>query len=210
MSWSDLAIWAIALAVFAGGVLLARTMGRALVSMRARRQDQLEHRGSVHGSDMILRVSLIAVWAGGAFGSLCLLPAAAWVGTGDREALEIAARLFGVAVYLLSPDQRPSIRRAVQRDAPSHPSPNAGVAEAAMAGALHRQLGGPLRYGDRYEDRPTLGDGQRPRPADIDRAVDLVDTVEKRLVVLLGLVAALGEIGSHRHHRRYRLRRRLF
>ena len=101
MSWSDLAIWAIALAVFAGGVLLARTMGRALVSMRARRQDQLEHRGSVHGSDMILRVSLIAVWAGGAFGSLCLLPAAAWVGTGDREALEIAARLFGVAACIV-------------------------------------------------------------------------------------------------------------
>ncbi len=101
MSWSDAGVSILALAVFAGGLVLARAIGRALVTMRARRLEELEHRGSVHGSDMILRVSLIFVWAGGAFGALCLLPGLAWVSSGDREALEIAARLFGVAAFIV-------------------------------------------------------------------------------------------------------------
>jgi adenosylcobinamide-phosphate synthase len=79
--------------------------------------------------------------------------------------------------------------RAVRDDAPAHPSPNAGVAEAAFAGALGVQLGGPLRYGERFEDRPLLGHGPRPAPADITRAVRLANDVEWLLVALLGAVA---------------------
>ena len=70
----------------------------------------------------------------------------------------------------------------VRRYAGPHPSPNAGVAEAAVAGALGVELGGPLRYGERVEDRPRLGDGPRPVAADIDRARRLVDRVELTLV----------------------------
>ncbi|MDO5740296.1 MAG: CobD/CbiB family cobalamin biosynthesis protein [Ornithinimicrobium sp.] len=70
------------------------------------------------------------------------------------------------------------VLRAVRRDAPAHPSPNSGVAEAAVASALGIELGGPLRYGERSEDRPRLGQGPRPLPTDITTARRLVDRVE--------------------------------
>lgn len=79
------------------------------------------------------------------------------------------------------------VLRAVRRYASAHPSPNAGVAESAVAGALGVQLGGPLRYGDRVEDRPVLGDGPRARPDHIRLARRLVDQVE---LMLVGLAVA--------------------
>ena len=63
--------------------------------------------------------------------------------------------------------------RVARRDGPLHPSPNAGWCEAAFAGALGVRLGGPLRYGGRAENRPLLGSGRLPAPADIGRAVRL-------------------------------------
>lgn len=68
--------------------------------------------------------------------------------------------------------------RVWRRDAGRHPSPNAGVAEAAFAGALGVRIGGPTRYADRLEIRPTLGDGPPPRVADLRRAVRLSRTVQ--------------------------------
>jgi adenosylcobinamide-phosphate synthase len=61
----------------------------------------------------------------------------------------------------------------VRRDGAAHPSPNAGVIEAAFAGALGVQLGGPLAYAAHVEDRPPLGDGRAPVVADIRRATRL-------------------------------------
>ncbi|HET9074534.1 MAG TPA: adenosylcobinamide-phosphate synthase CbiB [Solirubrobacteraceae bacterium] len=61
----------------------------------------------------------------------------------------------------------------VRRDGPHHPSPNAGRIEAAFAGALGIQLGGPLAYGTRTEQRPILGDGRAPDLNDITRAAQL-------------------------------------
>jgi adenosylcobinamide-phosphate synthase len=61
----------------------------------------------------------------------------------------------------------------VRRDGSAHPSPNAGMIEAAFAGALGVQLGGPLAYSDRVELRPRLGDGRPPEVSDIRRATRL-------------------------------------
>jgi cobalamin biosynthesis protein CobD/CbiB len=44
------------------------------------------------------------------------------------------------------------------RDGKNHPSPNSGVPEAAMAGALGVQLGGPSRYGGIIVDKPYIGE----------------------------------------------------
>jgi adenosylcobinamide-phosphate synthase len=58
------------------------------------------------------------------------------------------------------------------------------VAEAAFAGALGIRLGGMVRYGDRVEDRPRLGDGRPVVPADIARAVTLSRDVTLALAAL--------------------------
>ena len=64
----------------------------------------------------------------------------------------------------------------VARTRPAHPSPNAGVAEAAFAAALGLRLGGINRYGGRVEElRPSArASGAAPAAADIARAVALV------------------------------------
>ncbi len=114
----------------------------------------------------------------------------------DDVANWIPARLFAGVVMALTPGRRRYILSLIRRDAPAHPSPNAGVAETAVAGALNRRLGGPVTYGEVYDDRPEMGEGDRPQPADIGRAIRLVDRVE------LVLVAVLGGIGLLRYLRR--------
>lgn len=109
----------------------------------------------------------------------------------DDIAAFVPARLTAVLVGVARPRRWRAVRRAVRRDAPAHPSPNAGVAEAAFAGALGVELGGPLRYGTRVEDRPRLGTGPRPTPGDIDRAVRLADQVE---LLLVGALATSGVV----------------
>ncbi|WP_421121448.1 CobD/CbiB family cobalamin biosynthesis protein [Aquihabitans daechungensis] len=110
----------------------------------------------------------------------------------DDLANLVPARAFGALVVAAAPSRARAIGHAVRTQAPAHPSPNAGVAEASVAAALGVELGGPLRYGDRHEDRPTLGTGPRPSAGDIGRAVRLVDRVEQLLVLALVAPAAAG------------------
>jgi adenosylcobinamide-phosphate synthase len=49
--------------------------------------------------------------------------------------------------------------RVVMRDGRNHPSPNSGVPEAAMAGALNVMLGGPSTYAGTICQKPYIGDG---------------------------------------------------
>jgi adenosylcobinamide-phosphate synthase len=73
---------------------------------------------------------------------------------------------------------RPRQTRAVwKRDAPKHPSPNAGPVEAAFAGALDLTLGGTNSYGSYQEDRGTLGTGPTPTVADVRRTAALARRV---------------------------------
>lgn len=98
------------------------------------------------------------------------------------------ARLFAGLVALAEPSRTRDIVRLVRRDGPTHPSPNSGIAETAVAAALGVGLGGPLRYGDRVENRPRLGDGPRPGPSDIQRATRLTNRVEWIATALLVVV----------------------
>ncbi|MEM9034902.1 MAG: adenosylcobinamide-phosphate synthase CbiB [Actinomycetota bacterium] len=116
----------------------------------------------------------------------------------DDAANYLPARLFAGLVIAARPDRASAIVEAIRRDAPAHPSPNAGVAEAAVAGALGIELGGPLRYGGRHEDRPRLGRGPRPEPRHVREAIALVDRVE---LLLGGLLAAIALVGYARARR---------
>jgi adenosylcobinamide-phosphate synthase len=91
----------------------------------------------------------------------------------DDVANWIPARLTVAAIVAVRPRATRSIVATVRRDAHRHPSPNGGVVEAAVAGALGVQLGGVNRYGDRREDRGMLGDGAAPDHRDIRRATRL-------------------------------------
>jgi len=106
----------------------------------------------------------------------------------DDAAGFVPARVTAVMVAAVRPARAAAVARAVRTQAPAHPSPNAGVAEAAFAAALGVTLGGENRYGDRVELRPPLGDGPPPSPADIARAVTL--SRDAALALALALTAA--------------------
>ena len=111
----------------------------------------------------------------------------------------VPARVFAALVAVLT---RPhQVLSVVRRDAPAHPSPNSGVAESAVAAALGVELGGPLRYGDRVEDRPRLGDGPRPDPSTIRVARQLVDRVEVAILAICLVLAAMASARTRRSRR---------
>lgn len=88
-----------------------------------------------------------------------------------------ASRLSGLLAAAFGPDSVGALT-AWRRDARAHPSPNAGVVEAAFAGALGVQLGGVnTYYGNRREARALLGRGRVPTVADIPRATRLAARV---------------------------------
>jgi adenosylcobinamide-phosphate synthase len=109
----------------------------------------------------------------------------------DDVANWVPARLTAALVALARPARTAAIWAAVRDDAPGHPSPNSGVAEAAFAAALGVRLGGTNVYGERIEHRPALGQGRHPEPGDIAAAVRLADDVAVLLAVLLGALAVL-------------------
>jgi adenosylcobinamide-phosphate synthase len=96
-----------------------------------------------------------------------LFPAAAWVTGGRPKACWIVA----------------------WRDHGHHASPNAGIPEAAIAGALGVRLGGATAYEGEVIDKPPFGGEFRaPQPADISVALRIMWAVSL-LGLLLGIAA---------------------
>lgn len=98
----------------------------------------------------------------------------------------LAFVLFPAAALLTGRDAT-SCWRVARRDHRHHASPNAGVPEAAMAGALRVRLGGPTAYDGELVDKPPFGaEFRRPAPADIAPALRIMWTV-----AMLGLALGL-------------------
>jgi adenosylcobinamide-phosphate synthase len=111
----------------------------------------------------------------------------------DDAANYVPARLTAALVVAAAPlvGGSPSgALRAWRRDADRHPSPNAGVVEAAFAGALDVRLGGPTHYRHELQIRPVLGDGRPPTVADLRRAVLLSRAVQALAAVACCAVTA--------------------
>jgi adenosylcobinamide-phosphate synthase len=111
----------------------------------------------------------------------------------DDVANLVAARVTALLVATCAPlvgGSPAEALRSWRRDAGRHPSPNAGVVEAAFAGALGVRLGGPTQYSHELEIRPTLGDGRAPEVADLTRAVRLSRAVQATATVVAVCLSA--------------------
>jgi adenosylcobinamide-phosphate synthase len=112
----------------------------------------------------------------------------------DDIANYLPARLTAALTAVAAPAAGGSRRAALsvaRADGRRHPSPNAGVAEAAFAGALGIRLGGRNDYGSHVEDRPVLGGkGRAPRVDDIARARRLSRAVTFAAAAACAAVAA--------------------
>jgi len=109
----------------------------------------------------------------------------------DDLANWVPARLAALAAAAWAPLIGGTAGKAidvVRRDAGRHPSPNAGVVEAAFAGALDVQLGGRNAYHGTVEDRGVLGNGRPVTVADIIRADRLAAAVSLTALVVAVLV----------------------
>lgn len=81
----------------------------------------------------------------------------------DDVANYIPARISGllipIASFLCGCSFKNSLKIAL-RDGSKHESPNSGIPEAAIAGALGVQLGGPSTYQGELVEKPFIGDNQ--------------------------------------------------
>lgn len=101
----------------------------------------------------------------------------------------ICAVLIPVASFLCGCGFTRSLRIAF-RDGRKHESPNSGIPEAAIAGALGVLLGGPSTYQGEVVDKPFLGDAQNQLTLkSIDTAVKIV-----YVTALLFLICGIGAV----------------
>lgn len=93
--------------------------------------------------------------------------------------------VLSIALATGSPSRARRVLHVVRRDAPAHPSPNAGPVESAFAAALGRRLGGRSTYRGVPEDRGSLGDGPDVGVDDIGAAIRLH---HRTATIALGLI----------------------
>lgn len=105
----------------------------------------------------------------------------------------VPARLTALLMFVATAGLRldaPGAWRTMRRDAARHPSPNGGVPEAMMAGALGVRLGGYNTYGGVTEFRAYLGDPTQPLSPQV--LANAIRVMEATGWVLLGALIVMG------------------
>ncbi|EKN64304.1 adenosylcobinamide-phosphate synthase CbiB [Schinkia azotoformans] len=109
----------------------------------------------------------------------------------------IPARITGLLLIVASLLLRLDAKKALTiiiRDAKLHPSPNSGIPESAVAGALQIQLGGTNYYKGIPSHRAVMGDSHRPLQADdILKTVKMMKTSVNVFIgmILLGVLVGV-------------------
>jgi adenosylcobinamide-phosphate synthase len=102
----------------------------------------------------------------------------------------LTALLIAASAFFLKDAHPEAAWSTALSDARKHESPNAGWPEAAFAGALGFQLGGPRSYDGEVVDLPSFGIGRADLgPPDIERALKLYGATLNVALVLTGIVA---------------------
>jgi len=104
----------------------------------------------------------------------------------------LSALLIAGAAFLVRRADPEAAWGTALRDAKKHDSPNAGWPEAAFAGALGFELGGPRMYDGEIHQLPSFGDGRAGLgPLDILKSLELYWMAMNLLLgVTLGLALA--------------------
>jgi len=112
----------------------------------------------------------------------------------DDVANYLPARLTGLLLVLVAPFTPGGIKRTwtvLRRDAGKHPSPNGGIPEAAVAGALGIRLGGLNFYDGEPSYRAEMGEALRPLEIKHIKQVLLIMYAVTFLACLLGIALRL-------------------
>jgi adenosylcobinamide-phosphate synthase len=109
----------------------------------------------------------------------------------DDIANFLPARITGILLSISSFIAGKGFRSAFRimlRDGRKHPSPNSGISESAMAGALGIRLGGPYAYQGEISHKPYLGEEKMPiNPLLINEALKL-SFITSLLMVSAGVI----------------------
>ena len=100
----------------------------------------------------------------------------------------IPARITGVLIIIISFVLRynaTSALKSIMRDAPKHPSPNSGITEAGVAGALGIRLGGLNYYGGVPSLRAYMGvEINKLEPLHIEKTIKLMNGTTLLFIIL--------------------------
>ena len=78
--------------------------------------------------------------------------------------------------------------KTMLKDGNKHPSPNSGISEAAMAGALGVRLGGSWSYQGRVSVKPYLGEEKRVLQASFITEALTISLISSVLMVSIGVI----------------------
>ncbi len=109
--------------------------------------------------------------------------------------LLIVSAVFVTALFSRGKNPMSLAGRAFEimlRDGRKHTSPNSGIPEAAMAGALGIRMGGPSTYGGILSEKPYIGDPEREDylPAS-EEAIRIVQTSSAICVAMAAVLLSL-------------------
>ncbi|MHC4454682.1 MAG: cobalamin biosynthesis protein CobD/CbiB, partial [Planctomycetota bacterium] len=102
----------------------------------------------------------------------------------------IAAIILPISSYICGEDYSNSVK-ILKRDGHKHPSPNSGIPEAAIAGALRIRLGGPNTYKGIFSDKPYIGDPQNNVDFDDISSTTKIVMVSAIISVVFGIAFLL-------------------
>lgn len=106
----------------------------------------------------------------------------------------ISYQLYPTAAFFLGFSASKSYEIA-DRDAKIHPSPNSGIPEAAVAGALQISLGGPASYGGVTKEKEFFGkEFPAPDRKHIKMSIKLMWMVTLLMLIFAGLIIYLSPV----------------
>lgn len=122
-----------------------------------------------------------------------------WFGRASAKADDVVnfipARLTGLLAVVMAIGAGGSMAetfRIYRRDHAKHASPNSGHPEAAFAGALNVELGGPASYDGIVIDKPFLNRGApKAKLTDIIKSIKLMELIVKVFLVFLFLITLI-------------------